>query len=251
MEPFLSATEQAELVRQGEVAPRRAGRALPRAHRAPRPRAERVRHRLRGRRWREPARRAVPRRAAPDQGPERDRGGPHDVSSRAFADYVPDFDAAVVRRLKDAGFVVLGKTNTPRARDHRRHRVRAERRLPQPVGHAAHAGRVERRRGGCGGGGHGAGAPRAATAAARSASRRRAAGCSGSSRRAAASRRRRTAASRASRRAARSTRTVARRGRAARRDGRLRARRPVVGAAAGAAVRRRGRPRSRAGCAWR
>ncbi len=34
-------------------------------------------------------------------------------SSRAFADYVPDFDAAVVRRLKDAGFVVIGKTNTP------------------------------------------------------------------------------------------------------------------------------------------
>ncbi len=34
-------------------------------------------------------------------------------SSRAFADYVPDFDAAVVRRLKTAGFVVLGKTNTP------------------------------------------------------------------------------------------------------------------------------------------
>jgi amidase len=34
-------------------------------------------------------------------------------SSRAFADYVPDFDVAVVRRLKQAGFVVLGKTNTP------------------------------------------------------------------------------------------------------------------------------------------
>ncbi len=34
-------------------------------------------------------------------------------SSRAFADYVPDFDAAVVRRLKNAGFVLLGKTNTP------------------------------------------------------------------------------------------------------------------------------------------
>src|SRR4051812_25312805 len=33
-------------------------------------------------------------------------------SSRAFADYVPDFDPAVVRRLKDAGFVLLGKTNT-------------------------------------------------------------------------------------------------------------------------------------------
>src|SRR5712691_3850126 len=34
-------------------------------------------------------------------------------SSRAFADYVPDFDVAVVRRLKEAGFIVLGKTNTP------------------------------------------------------------------------------------------------------------------------------------------
>jgi len=34
-------------------------------------------------------------------------------SSRAFADYVPDFDAAVVRRLKEEGFVLLGKTNTP------------------------------------------------------------------------------------------------------------------------------------------
>jgi amidase len=34
-------------------------------------------------------------------------------SSRAFADYVPPSDTAVVRRLKDAGFVVLGKSNTP------------------------------------------------------------------------------------------------------------------------------------------
>jgi amidase len=34
-------------------------------------------------------------------------------ASRAFADYVPDFDGAIVRRLKEAGFVVLGKTNTP------------------------------------------------------------------------------------------------------------------------------------------
>jgi amidase len=34
-------------------------------------------------------------------------------SSRAYADYVPDFDVAVVRRFKEAGFVVLGKTNTP------------------------------------------------------------------------------------------------------------------------------------------
>jgi amidase len=34
-------------------------------------------------------------------------------SSRAFADFVPDFDRAVVRRLRAAGFVVIGKTNTP------------------------------------------------------------------------------------------------------------------------------------------
>src|SRR4029077_15488815 len=34
-------------------------------------------------------------------------------SSRAFPAYVHDFDVAVVRRLKEAGFVVIGKTNTP------------------------------------------------------------------------------------------------------------------------------------------
>lgn len=34
-------------------------------------------------------------------------------SSRAFADYVPTHDAAVVRRMKEAGFVVIGKSNTP------------------------------------------------------------------------------------------------------------------------------------------
>ena len=34
-------------------------------------------------------------------------------SSRAFADYVPERDMAVVRRLKEAGFVIVGKTNTP------------------------------------------------------------------------------------------------------------------------------------------
>src|SRR5204862_1157800 len=33
-------------------------------------------------------------------------------SCKAFADHVPDFDANVVRRLREAGFVVIGKTNT-------------------------------------------------------------------------------------------------------------------------------------------
>jgi amidase len=34
-------------------------------------------------------------------------------SSRAYADHIPDFDSAVVRRIRDAGFVIVGKTNTP------------------------------------------------------------------------------------------------------------------------------------------
>ncbi len=34
-------------------------------------------------------------------------------SSRAFADYVPNADSAVVRRIRNAGFVIIGKTNTP------------------------------------------------------------------------------------------------------------------------------------------
>ena len=34
-------------------------------------------------------------------------------SCRAFAEYVPMHDSAVVRRIKDAGFVILGKSNTP------------------------------------------------------------------------------------------------------------------------------------------
>jgi amidase len=34
-------------------------------------------------------------------------------SCKAFADYVPERDRVVVRRLREAGFVVLGKTNTP------------------------------------------------------------------------------------------------------------------------------------------
>jgi len=34
-------------------------------------------------------------------------------SSKSYADHVPTRDAAVVRRIRDAGFVILGKTNTP------------------------------------------------------------------------------------------------------------------------------------------
>lgn len=34
-------------------------------------------------------------------------------SSRAFAEHVPSADAAVVRRLREAGFIVIGKSNAP------------------------------------------------------------------------------------------------------------------------------------------
>jgi amidase len=34
-------------------------------------------------------------------------------SCKAFADHVPATDAAVVRRIREAGFVIIGKTNTP------------------------------------------------------------------------------------------------------------------------------------------
>jgi amidase len=34
-------------------------------------------------------------------------------SSRAFAEHVPAADAAVVRRLREAGFILIGKTNAP------------------------------------------------------------------------------------------------------------------------------------------
>jgi amidase len=40
-------------------------------------------------------------------------GMPHRVGSDIFGDYVADRDAFVVRRLREAGFVIVGKTNLP------------------------------------------------------------------------------------------------------------------------------------------
>jgi amidase len=115
--PFLSATEQAELVRRGEVTPVELVETY----------LERI-ERL------DPVLNAFvtvcgeeARAAADGELPDRPfRGVPLPIkdlqetagirttfSSRAYADYVPDFDVAVVRRLKEAGFVVIGKTNTP------------------------------------------------------------------------------------------------------------------------------------------
>jgi amidase len=41
------------------------------------------------------------------------KGMPYTLGSDLFGDYVPDHDAFVVRRLRDAGFVIVGKTNLP------------------------------------------------------------------------------------------------------------------------------------------
>lgn len=40
-------------------------------------------------------------------------GHPLTFGSQLFGDFTPDFDGAVVRRLKDAGFIPVGKTNAP------------------------------------------------------------------------------------------------------------------------------------------
>jgi amidase len=40
-------------------------------------------------------------------------GWPYTLGSEIFGDFVPEYDAFVVRRLRDAGFVPLGKTSLP------------------------------------------------------------------------------------------------------------------------------------------
>src|SRR5919109_4045086 len=40
-------------------------------------------------------------------------GWPYTLASEIFGDFVPEYDAYVVRRLRDAGFVPVGKTSLP------------------------------------------------------------------------------------------------------------------------------------------
>ena len=42
-----------------------------------------------------------------------DEGHPHDLGSLVTAEFVPDIDAPLVERLRDAGAVLLGKTSVP------------------------------------------------------------------------------------------------------------------------------------------
>jgi len=117
---FLSAVEQARLVRDGEVtAAELVGLALERI--------ERLDPALNAFVTVRPDEALAEARAI-DQvlGDEPFRGVPIGVkdltptagirttfSSRAYAEWVPDYDSAVVRRIRDAGFVIVGKTNTP------------------------------------------------------------------------------------------------------------------------------------------
>ena len=69
-------------------------------------------------------------------------------SCPAFAANVPDFDLAHIAKLRAAGFVILGKTNTPEFGTTAFTDSVAERALPHAVGSVAERRRLERRRGG-------------------------------------------------------------------------------------------------------
>ena len=84
--------------------------------------------------------------------PDRDQGR-HDVAgevtargTNAFGDPARE-DAEVVRRLRSAGAVIIGKTNVPELEIIAVHRVADVRRDPQPVGPQPHPRRLERRLG--------------------------------------------------------------------------------------------------------
>ena len=184
---FLSAVEQARLVRARRDLVGGARRALPRADRAARSDAELLRHRLRrgGARRRAGAstRRRATRRSAVSR--SRSRTSPRRRASARRTrpartpNYVPDFDTAVVRRHPRGRVRDRRQDEHARVRHGRVHRVRAQRRDAEPVEPRADARRVERRR-------RGGRSPPASsrsrtrpTAAARSASPRRAAASSG------------------------------------------------------------------------
>ena len=66
--------------------------------------------------------------------------------SKFLAGHRPSHNAYLVRRLRDAGFVVIGTTNMPEFGILPTDRAAPHRRDPQPVGPRAHAGRLVRRR---------------------------------------------------------------------------------------------------------
>jgi amidase len=117
---FASATEQAELVRSGEVSPvelvdtylERIERLDPELNAYVTVCADEAPAAARAAES-QPAERPFHGVPLPIKDLSETAGIRTTFSCGAFADYVPDFDAAVVRRLKEAGFILLGKTNTP------------------------------------------------------------------------------------------------------------------------------------------
>ncbi len=135
---FLSAVEQARLVRSGELSSAELVAALPRADRAARSDAERVRHGLRRRSARSGARSSTRRQAthrsaafrSPSRTSRATAGIRTTYSSRAYADYVPDFDTR--RRPPDPRGRLRDRRQDEHAgvRNGRVHRVGAQRRRP-------------------------------------------------------------------------------------------------------------------------
>ena len=203
--------------------------------------------------------RARPRRGAPARvGAVRGRAVPGEGARRRRRRDGHDARLAPVRRRRGDRRQRRGRAfprrgpdrarlhEHPRAREERHHRARPPRPDAEPVGARSLRRRLERRLGGRGRVGHGAGRRTATTAAARSASRLRRAACSGSSRRGARVPNVPSADSFAYAFAlpARAHAHRARQRRAARRGRRPGARRPVRGAGAGAPVPPRGGRRS-------
>ena len=153
---FRPASELAALVRSGEVSARELVSASLERIEALEPAAQRVRARRRrgrARRRRRDRRRATSGRspacpiAIKDNQPV--EGMRLTFGCGLFGDFVaPLRRQRSSRRLRDAGFVIVGKTTLPEYGILPSHRVAPLRADAQPVGPRAHAGRLLRRRGG-------------------------------------------------------------------------------------------------------
>ena len=73
---------------------------------------------------------------------------PTSAGSAIFRDRTPDYDSVVVERVRQAGAIILGKTNTPEFGLSGTTENKLVRPLPQSLGYPAYPRRLQRRRGG-------------------------------------------------------------------------------------------------------